>query len=962
MKWWITVLFALVVLPSSFGQGARYLIRNYDLLNEVNLNGSTWSMIQDSSGILYFGADYGLVTYNGSDWGLFSRDQSIIRSLFYDSRSRIIYGGYNDFGIIERNQTTGLSFRSLAATLPDSLEGFGDIWSIVETGGQVFLHSNNRIFILDRDKVSVIPAHETYHRSFIMNDRFAVNMKSAGLHHYDGGTFVALEGGSFFADKVVSCVFGAESENYFIGTRNSGVWLYNPVTGGIGDPFTGHPETQKLLTRYGIYHGLVLPDKNLAFATLFGGTILTSPSGRILKVLNRNHGLRDNVNYFIGTSRDCNLWICSSNGISAYNLNSPFILWDYTSGIDGVVLDIEEYQGSVYIATLTGLYEIPGFSPDRQPFQMPARRLLSSEVWSLTRIDGAAGEDLYLGTGTGLAKLKGDELAWVSKGGSVLKVIQPRCDPDLLLALRADDFDIFRRTSGKYSHFATVHNLYQGLRTVAEDERGHLWIGTRNSGVVEVSLLELLASDIQKQSPADFSKLPVKRKVHTFGVLLTDVIGYENSVIFTNSGGLFRFDPVRQEFSKCLLFGPEIARYPHMISALRKDGRGNIWVGGEDIFMVRPDGTYTPDKLNFQQLKDVFSAFVFLHTSDRKTWIGGNSGVYLYDSQVNMNLPERLQTLITRIEIHPRPPIHVNAGRLTSELPDNDVLRHDELLEIDLNRRNSQATFHYSLPYYESEERTVYSYQLEGYTSEWSSWSSNPQVTFSNLKPSSYTFRVRGRSSFGQVGEEAEIHFTVPARWYLTTFAILLYLVLMVVVVILTAGHISRIRIRKHLRIEDIIRKRIQESNRAHIMTLYPAGSGMDSQGAGTDDSGKPRIGEGPSGAMAQSQQFLSKALKILENNMSSHDLTAGRFCHELGMSQPRVYRKLIALTGMSINQFIRNIRLKKAAQMLIETDLSISEVAYKTGFTSPGYFTRCFKSEFGMSPRDFSQRRHDSR
>jgi transcriptional regulator GlxA family with amidase domain len=103
-------------------------------------------------------------------------------------------------------------------------------------------------------------------------------------------------------------------------------------------------------------------------------------------------------------------------------------------------------------------------------------------------------------------------------------------------------------------------------------------------------------------------------------------------------------------------------------------------------------------------------------------------------------------------------------------------------------------------------------------------------------------------------------------------------------------------------------------------------------------------------------QAFLSKALKTLEQNMSDPDFSVIQFCREMGMSQARVYRKLIALTGMSITQFIRNIRLKKAAEMLLETDLSISEVAYQTGFSNPGYFTKCFKEEFGKNPREFTQ------
>jgi AraC-like DNA-binding protein len=391
-----------------------------------------------------------------------------------------------------------------------------------------------------------------------------------------------------------------------------------------------------------------------------------------------------------------------------------------------------------------------------------------------------------------------------------------------------------------------------------------------------------------------------------------------------------------------------------MISTLKKDSRGNIWIGGEDILLARPDGTYAIEKLNFQQLKDVFSAFVFLHSSDQKTWIGGNNGVYLYDNRITIKHPSHIQTIINRVEVLQDLTLFLNVPFTTSDISGMGK----DILDIDLAKRNSQVTFYYSLPFFENERFTQFSYLLEGYQEEWSPWSSDTRVTFSNLRPKEYRFQVKGKTIYNQISEPAEVRFTVPRPWYLSSLAIALYALIFGVVVYLIARYISRVSIRKHLRIEDVIRKRIQESKRSHILGLL-----TDYTGPLSEPTAVPgHTGHGsalPPQAESREQQFLIRALKIMETHMGNAELTAGLFCKEFGMSQTKVYRKLISITGMSINQFIRNIRLKKAAQLLIESDDPISEVAYKTGFSSPGYFTKCFTEEFGTNPRDFSQKKH---
>ena len=74
----------------------------------------------------------------------------------------------------------------------------------------------------------------------------------------------------------------------------------------------------------------------------------------------------------------------------------------------------------------------------------------------------------------------------------------------------------------------------------------------------------------------------------------------------------------------------------------------------------------------------------------------------------------------------------------------------------------------------------------------------------------------------------------------------------------------------------------------------------------------------------------------------------------EVSLSPSQLYRKLIALTNISTVQIIQNYRLDKAMQLIKQEAGNISEIAHKTGFKSPAYFTKCFKSKFGKIPTEY--------
>jgi signal transduction histidine kinase/DNA-binding response OmpR family regulator len=99
---------------------------------------------------------------------------------------------------------------------------------------------------------------------------------------------------------------------------------------------------------------------------------------------------------------------------------------------------------------------------------------------------------------------------------------------------------------------------------------------------------------------------------------------------------------------------------------------------------------------------------------------------------------------------------------------------------------------------------------------------------------------------------------------------------------------------------------------------------------------------------------FLTRSLKAVEENMDNTEFGIHEFCLAVNMSRSNVHRKLKALTDQSTTEFIRAIRLKRAANLLLQKTGSVSEIAYTTGFINLSYFTRCFKEVYGMLPSEF--------
>ena len=106
-------------------------------------------------------------------------------------------------------------------------------------------------------------------------------------------------------------------------------------------------------------------------------------------------------------------------------------------------------------------------------------------------------------------------------------------------------------------------------------------------------------------------------------------------------------------------------------------------------------------------------------------------------------------------------------------------------------------------------------------------------------------------------------------------------------------------------------------------------------------------------------EKLLQHVMQIMEEHMADSDFGVEAFCREAGMSRTQLHRKLKALTDQSTGDFIRIMRLKRAAELLTNHAGSIAEVAFMVGFNDPSYFTKCFQKQFGRTPSAFAEASH---
>src|SRR5574344_1031150 len=291
-----------------------------------------------------------------------------------------------------------------------------------------------------------------------------------------------------------------------------------------------------------------------------------------------------------------------------------------------------------------------------------------------------------------------------------------------------------------------------------------------------------------------------------------------------------------------------------------------------------------------------------------------------------------------------------------------------------------------------------FAYRLQGLNDKWIHLDSDdPQISFNNLPSGHYVLQVRMLNDDGSLGkEERQLQITIAPPFWFSWWAILLYLILMGI-----GGYYARKRYLEHRSaLQQMEKIKREEEKKREIETMkrdiyeglgedlakpfedafgsinsimsketseerYEAEqqvySGIENLlvniselGARDNKSQKivPQITEEKIESL--DEKFVKEATRYVEENLSNTEISVETMSEKLGMSRVHLYKRMLAITGVTPSEFIRQIRLRHAEQLLRRSQLTISEISYQVGFNYPRYFSKYFKEMYGVMPSQY--------
>ena len=513
------------------------------------------------------------------------------------------------------------------------------------------------------------------------------------------------------------------------------------------------------------------------------------------------------------------------------------------------------------------------------------------------------------------------------------------------------------------------------INTIYQDRQKGIWLGTGNQGLLYVHpgrfTFTSAPSTDMLPLPGPLQEkhaTPARHQKNFRGRGYNDV--YTDSRGWTwaaTSDGLRLFVPGEAQPRN---YYTEDGLSNNSIHAITEDGRGRMWISTSyGISRILVQGS--PDSLLFTSyhkedgtLKGEYRNQDAQVLADGHILMGGVDGwTFFHPDSVEIPL-HHFRPLLTGLTLHGQPvEISADSSARHPLLPQAPpYVRHYEF-----DHDQNTLGFHFSALNYAWPAHTCYRYRL--IHEKDSAWyvadaqknngmvdrKGNLRLSFALLSPGNYRLQVMASTRAGQwEGAPTEVDFVIHAPWWRTRTAYAAYALLASAIVALGVWlyvYLSQQRIQRRHK-EEILLLRIRNllercDNYERQYGCHPAGT-------------LPAPKEEPPISPADSE-FLNKAVSLVEAHISTPGYSVEQLSKDLCMERSGLYKKLNTLLDKSPSLFIRSIRLKRAADLILEGNLSLAEIAETVGFSTPSYMSKCFTEEFGCRPSEYAARMQKS-
>ncbi|HKC37487.1 MAG TPA: two-component regulator propeller domain-containing protein, partial [Chitinophagaceae bacterium] len=763
-----------------------------------------WSILEDESGIMYFGTQNDLLEYDGVKWRKIKfRDSTganlgtVIRSMAKNNKGTIFYGGFGDLGYLDFDSLGQRRSNSLLKLVPFANRNFLDIWSSYATESGIYFQSREYIFRLDDKKfeagqkpmVKVWVPKTKFMYSFYQDGNYYVHQQGLGLFKMTNDSLVLVPGSEFLGKERMQVMLPYKTtgneKQYLIGMFYSGLYLYD---GKTFRPFA--TEADDVIKSGAIlYKGIQLQNGSYVLSTTGKGMVIIDPQGKLLQKINRDVGLQDESIYAVYQDKKGTLWLTLDNGISRVETASPFTKFGLQSGINTGVLFLRRFEGEIYVGTSNGLLKLDQkagiFSP------VPAIPL--NQIFTVL----PDGKELLV-PGDGLFKIKDNKSYTIKESVSADLTLSAlyisKKYPDILIGGGTFGIAIFSRSKGEWVFTGYVPGVSDQIWSFSENPDGSIWAGTQSGFVYLVNLAFKEKGDVDLQ----------KTKFERFG----SESGFRNGIgqvysikgknYFIGDSTLYTYDEKQKRFNPDTTFGSFTHGGGNTEFEMAEDHKGRVWIrlGKESrVAVPKPEGGY---RIDFNQLRPINELTIqkIYPESNGIVWICTTDGLIRYDENLEKNYDQPFKTVIR----------HIAAGKkqLTTFTDKN-------ARTVTVTYKDNTFRFEYASPFFEQEDKTQYQTWLEGFENTWSDLDINYYKEYTNLPTGQYTFHVRALNIYGKLSEEAVYRFEILPPWYRTWWAYLLYAIVAAVVIYSLIRWRTKQLHEKHRELEKTVASRTKE-------------------------------------------------------------------------------------------------------------------------------------------------------
>ena len=744
-----------------------------------------FDIAEDPRGILYFANSYGIILFDGIFWNQIEVNNGTVYSVETDHKGTLFVGGYNEIGYLQTNGTGGQEYVSLLNYLADTLHSFGEIWKVHSTGSGVYFKADQYLFRWTGDTIETWKTNNRFHTAFYVHNNLYLIEESRGLLILENDSLKLIRGGERFSDITINGMIPYRETGILIFTENTGI--FHMISRSDGEDITlmrHFNEMDNFLFESSVSCALRINYNQFVIGSMGRGAVIYDQSNDQFDLLNAAVGLQDEVVYNILLDRRGNLWMALSNGISMTPVNSPVTSFGNADGIRESVEGISRYNERLFISTITGTYFLDARqtrNPDPEHIgkttggQSRFKKIadLQDECYACSRFVLGEEELLLIATYSGVSQLDRNLETEQILNCYPWYIYQSKFNPERVIIASENGVTSIYRSKGSWIEEPAPEQIEDDCRSVTEDTKGNVWIGTSRAGkAFRIAFGDPGSGRIPEVTVFDSSNNLPEGDIY--------ISQFNNDLLAGTSQGLYRYDESQNRFFPDTRFGDAFSNKTKSIHRISVDHEGYLWLvtynnlakDYETGYMVPSyDGSFTWINEPFMQISSGVIHSIH-HDPDGVTWLGGPNGLFRYDRNIKKDYKLHYNALIRRVAI--KGDSLIFDGTFTD--PEGLPTVHQNSGEIPVIRYHfNSVTFEYSAPNNEDGSPVLFSQFLEGFDEDWSGWSPGYRREYTNLHEKTYTFHVKARNMYGQESEETAYRFIIKPPWYRTTPVVILF-------------------------------------------------------------------------------------------------------------------------------------------------------------------------------------------